>query len=87
MADDKIPQPLDGEAKESPTSSEKESGAHIEQVKHLGRVESDPGHHGKDGLRTYGDDQDHDHEPPVSVQFDCLVRYTDLCRSGQRKES
>lgn len=87
MADDKIPRPMESEAKDSPTSSEKESGAHIEQAKPFERVEGDPGHHEKDGFRTYGDDQDHDHEPPVSVQFHCLVRYANLRHSGQRKES
>jgi hypothetical protein len=87
MADDKIPHPMEGEGKDSPTLSEKESGAHIEQIKPSERVEGHPGYHEKDGLRTYGDDQDHDHEPPVSVQFHCLVRYTDLCHNGQRKGS
>ena len=24
----------------------------------------------KDGLRTYGDDADHDHEPPVSLSLE-----------------
>ncbi len=34
----------------------------------ISTAERVPGHDGyyeKDGLRTYGDDEDHDHEPPV----------------------
>jgi hypothetical protein len=72
MGDDKTPHPIEGETKESPTSSEKASDDHVERVKTFERVEN-PGYYEKDGLRTYGDDQDHDHEPPVSVQFPRLV--------------
>jgi hypothetical protein len=32
------------------------------------RVPGHPDYYEKDGLRTYGDDEDHDHEPPVSIQ-------------------
>ena len=31
------------------------------------RVPGHPNYYEKDGLRTYGDDEDHDHEPPVSA--------------------
>jgi len=38
----------------------------------ISTAERVPGHEGyyeKDGLRTYGDDEDHDHEPPVGNIF------------------
>lgn len=31
-------------------------------------------YHEKDGLRTYGDDADHDHEPPVSLETESRER-------------
>lgn len=37
----------------------------IEHVKTIERVPGHPGYYEKGGLRTYGDDEDHDHEPPV----------------------
>ena len=30
------------------------------------RIPAHPNYYEQNGLRTYGDDQDHDHEPPVS---------------------
>jgi hypothetical protein len=38
---------------------------HLEAIRTISRV-SNPNYYEKDGLRTYGDDEDHDHEPPVS---------------------
>ena len=50
----------------SPTEGEpKQLESHIEQVHTNERVPGHPGYYEKDGLRTYGDDEDHDHEPPV----------------------
>ena len=40
---------------------------HLENVKTNERVPGHPAYYEKDGLRTYGDDEDHDHEPPVSA--------------------
>ena len=40
---------------------------HLENVKTNERVPGHPAYYEKDGLRTYGDDEDHDHEPPVST--------------------
>ncbi|EXJ69971.1 uncharacterized protein A1O5_07044 [Cladophialophora psammophila CBS 110553] len=69
MADDNTHLPNEIEARESSTPSEKESGgAHIEQVRTFEKVEGHPGYYEKDGLRTYGDDQDHDHEPPWTTK-------------------
>lgn len=39
-----------------------------------------PGHanyYEKDGLRTYGDDEDHEHEPPLT--FSRFMRYRGIC--------
>jgi hypothetical protein len=41
--------------------------AHVEQIHTNERVPGHPGYYEKDGLRTYGDDEDHDHERPVRV--------------------
>ena len=46
---------------------DKDPSSHIEQVHTNERIPGHPGYYEKDGLRTYGDDEDHDHEPPVGV--------------------
>ena len=38
---------------------------HLENIRTVSRVPGNPNYYEKDGLRTYGDDEDHDHEPPV----------------------
>jgi hypothetical protein len=38
---------------------------HLEAIRTVSQVPN-PRYYEKDGLRTYGDDEDHDHEPPVS---------------------
>lgn len=48
-----------------PEVEEKAVGTQIENVKTFERVPGHPGYYEKDGLRTYGDNEDHDHEPPV----------------------
>jgi hypothetical protein len=40
-------------------------GAHVETIHTNERVPGHPAYYEKGGLRTYGDDEDHDHEPPV----------------------
>jgi hypothetical protein len=42
------------------------SGRHLEVIRTVSRVPGNDRYYEKDGLRTYGDDEDHDHEPPVS---------------------
>lgn len=37
---------------------------HLEAIRTVSRVPN-PHYYEKDGLRTYGDNEDHDHEPPV----------------------
>ncbi len=44
---------------------EKTLDSQVETVKTNERVPGHPAYYEKDGLRTYGDDEDHDHEPPV----------------------
>jgi hypothetical protein len=41
---------------------------HLEAIRTVSRVPN-PRYYEKDGLRTYGDDEDHDHEPPVSCYY------------------
>ncbi|KAJ9612062.1 hypothetical protein H2200_003657 [Cladophialophora chaetospira] len=51
----------------SPTL-DKDPSHHIEQIHTNERVPGHPGYYEKDGLRTYGDDEDHDVEPPMTVR-------------------
>jgi hypothetical protein len=39
----------------------------VEPIRTISRVPGNPHYYEKDGLRTYGDDEDHDHEPPMTV--------------------
>ncbi|PVH88870.1 MFS multidrug transporter-like protein [Cadophora sp. DSE1049] len=53
----------------SPTGStdkEIDSNHHIEAVRTVSRVPGNDHYYEKDGLRTYGDGEDHDHEPPMT---------------------
>jgi hypothetical protein len=54
--------------KEKDKDKDVDKDAPVETVHIIKTNEQVPGHPGyyeKDGLRTYGDDEDHDHEPPV----------------------
>ena len=44
---------------------EKDAGPQVELVKANEQVPGHSNYYEKGGLRTYGDDEDHDHEPPV----------------------
>lgn len=44
---------------------------HLEVVRTVSQVPN-PRYYEKDGLRTYGDGEDHDHEPPVSQSLCCI---------------
>jgi hypothetical protein len=79
MQDDKRQPPTTGVSAGSDNSSfEKETSPRIiqnentggreplEVIRTVSRVPGNPNYYEKDGLRTYGDDEDHDHEPPVS---------------------
>ena len=66
------PRPEKDSSSESEATSpvvDKEVPAHVEQIHTNERVPGHPGYYEKDGLRTYGDDEDHDHEPPVSTSL------------------
>ena len=41
---------------------------HVEQVHTNERVPGHSNYYEKDGLRTYGDGEDHDHEPPMTFK-------------------
>lgn len=44
----------------------RETPEHLEVIRTVSRVPGNSHYYEKEGLRTYGDDEDHDHEPPVS---------------------
>ena len=50
-------------SKSSP--AEKQTKHQLETVHTHERIPGHPNYYEKDGLRTYGDEADHDHEPPV----------------------
>lgn len=45
----------------APTNSE-----HLEVIRTVSRVPGNDHYYEKDGLRTYGDNEDHEHEPPMT---------------------
>jgi hypothetical protein len=52
------------------TAAEAEKTLPVDHVEHIATHDKVPGHdnyYEKDGLRTYGDGEDHDHEPPVGA--------------------
>lgn len=52
-----------------PSAPVNEKTPHIEHAERIATHDRVPGHENyyeKNGLRTYGDGEDHDHEPPVS---------------------
>lgn len=61
-----VPEPSSSDASvKSNEKTDKEIGTHVEAIHTNERVPGHPGYYEKGGLRTYGDDEDHDHEPPV----------------------
>ena len=53
----------------SNSSDEKlDSNHHVEQVHTNERIPGHPNYYEQGGLRTYGDDMDHDHEPKMSFK-------------------
>lgn len=56
------------QANDASSQSSNEKGVEAQQVEQIHTNERVPGHpeyYEKDGIRTYGDGADHDHEPPV----------------------
>ncbi|KAH6679752.1 MFS multidrug transporter-like protein [Halenospora varia] len=78
-----------GSGSSTPPSVAKEtSGAdHLENLDGIRTVSRVPGnshYYEKDGLRTYGDDEDHDHEPPMTIhRFMSLVAMAFLWTGSQ----
>lgn len=60
-----------GESTLSPNAEK--TGAQMEAIHTNERIPGHANYYEKNGLRTYGDDEDHDHEPPVRHQC-VLVR-------------
>jgi hypothetical protein len=56
-----------------------DTGTHVEVLAAERQGSGHPAYYEKNGLRSYGDDEDHDVEPPVSLQY----RTTRLLRSIQ----
>lgn len=53
-------------SEDSPAPQDKDAiGTHVEKVGTNERVPGHPAYYEKGGLRTYGDDEDHDVEPAV----------------------
>ena len=72
----------DASATPSDINKEGPAGTKVEIVHTNERVPHHPGYYEKGGLRTYGDDQDHDHEPKVwrdRTSFEPLK----LCKTAQ----
>lgn len=70
------------------TSAVDEKTSHAEHAERIATHDRVPGHdnyYEKNGLRTYGDGEDHDHEPPVgltnSTQEPSLTQITALLPS------
>ena len=49
--------------------AEKDIGAQTEKVHTNEHVPARDRYHEKNGFRTYGDEEDHDHEPPVPLSY------------------
>jgi hypothetical protein len=63
---EKVTDSADSTSPPSPVVAEKDVvGTHVETIHTNERVPGHPAYYEKNGLRTYGDDEDHDHEPPV----------------------
>jgi len=71
------------ESKHMP-AGEKATMDHVEQVHTNERVPGHSNYYEKDGIRTYGDGEDHDHEPPLSFKrFMSLVAMAFLWTGSQ----
>ncbi|KAF2092304.1 MFS multidrug transporter-like protein [Saccharata proteae CBS 121410] len=56
----------------------------VEPIRTLSKVPGNPNYYEKDGLRTYGDGQDHDHEPPMNFpRFMAIVSMAFLWVASQ----
>ncbi|MCJ1383503.1 hypothetical protein MMC17_006617 [Xylographa soralifera] len=68
----------------SASPQDEKIGAQVQEIHTNERVPGHPNYYEKDGLRTYGDDEDHDHEPPMSVhRFMSLIAMAFLWTGSQ----
>ncbi|KAF2422081.1 MFS multidrug transporter-like protein [Tothia fuscella] len=66
------------------TETKTAPGAQLDPIKTKERVPGHTDYYEKDGLRTYGDDEDHDHEPPMTFsRFMSLVAMALLWTGSQ----
>lgn len=72
-----------GSGEHHPIDEKAEMSA-VEHIKTSDRVPGHTDYYEKDGLRTYGDDEDHDHEPPMTItRFLSLVAMAFLWTGSQ----
>ena len=65
---------------EKETGGTKNKPQHLETIRTISRVPN-PHYYEKNGLRTYGDEEDHEHEPPVSYYRRRMATvYSCICR-------
>jgi hypothetical protein len=87
MVNDHPPEDVQATSSTPPSSLGKEAEAenqHIETIRTISRVPGNTHYYEKDGLRTYGDGEDHDHEPPMSFRrFMSLVAMAFLWTGSQ----
>jgi hypothetical protein len=57
----------------TPPSEKHPTAEHAERIATHDRVPGHENYYEKDGLRTYGDGEDHDHEPPVRSENSRLL--------------
>jgi hypothetical protein len=57
--------PSENSGSPSEKADETARNEHLEVIRSVSKVPGNAHYYEKDGLRTYGDDEDHDHEPPV----------------------
>ena len=59
----------------TPVDEKDQIGTQVVAIKSNESIPKHPTYYEKGGLRTYGDDEDHDHEPPVNTfSLMCNVR-------------
>jgi hypothetical protein len=76
---------MGGEHADSADNSEhsptKTTSEHVEQIHTNERVPGHSNYYEKDGLRTYGDGEDHDHEPPMNFKRMMALIAMAFCKS------
>ena len=60
---------------------------HVEQIQTNERVPGHNNYYEKNGLRTYGDGEDHDHEPPMTFKRIMSLIAMAFCRFHHANQS